>query len=129
MKGKIVILVIMTTILFGNIFTYKSEAMKVSPEELKRIDMLLNEKSEYVHEADKEILEKYKEKLKSYEVLSQEEKDYLRECYLNMIRNKLGEEEFSEYCKLIEKRSGKGEFTQPERFRLYELEKELRECR
>ena len=47
--------------------------------------------------------------------------------YLNMIRNKLGEEKFNEYCKLIEKRSSSAEFTQPERFRLYELEKELRE--
>ena len=44
-----------------------------------------------------------------------------------MIRNKLGEEKFNEYCKLIEKRSSSAEFTQPERFRLYELEKELRE--
>ena len=63
----------------------------------------------------------------NYEILSQEEKDNLRECYLNMIRNKLGEEKFNEYCKLIEKRSSSAEFTQPERFRLYELEKELRE--
>ena len=39
-----------------------------------------------------------------------------------MIRNKLGEEKFNEYCKLIEKDSS-AEFTQPERFRLYELER------
>ena len=58
------------------------------------------------------MLEGYREKLLNYEILSQEEKDNLRECYLNMIRNKLGEEKFNEYCKLIEKRSNSEEFTQ-----------------
>ena len=87
----------------------------------------LKENDAYVHDEDKKVLEGYKEKLLNYEILNQEEKDYLRECYLNMIRNKLGEEKFNEYCKLIEKRSSSVEFTQSEKFRLYELEKELRE--
>ena len=98
-----------------------------TPEEAERIEMLLKESDAYVHDEDKKVLEGYREKLLNYEILTQEEKDYLRECYLNMIRNKLGEEKFNEYCKLIEKRSSSAEFTQPERFRLYELEKELRE--
>ena len=106
---------------------FKANALILSPEEAERIEMLLKESDAYVHDEDKKVLEGYREKLLNYEILSQEEKDNLRECYLNMIRNKLGEEKFNEYCKLIEKRSSSAEFTQPERFRLYELEKELRE--
>ena len=118
---------IMAIILFINFLVFKANALILSPEEAERIEMLLKESDAYVHDEDKKVLEGYREKLLNYEILTQEEKDYLRECYLNMIRNKLGEEKFNEYCKLIEKRSSSAEFTQPERFRLYELEKELRE--
>lgn len=59
-------------------------------------------------------------------VLSQEEREYIQECELNVIRKKLGDAQFEEYKKLIEKRSSGAEFQQPERFRLYELEKMLR---
>ena len=117
----------MAIILFINFLTFEANALILSPEEIERIEMLLKENDVYVHDEDKKVLEGYKEKLLNYEILNQEEKDYLRECYLNMIRNKLGEEKFNEYCKLIEKRSSSVEFTQSEKFRLYELEKELRE--
>ena len=127
MKSKNTVLCIMAIILFINFLTFEANALILSPEEIERIEMLLKENDAYVHDEDKKVLEGYKEKLLNYEILTQEEKDYLRECYLNMIRNKLGEEKFNEYCKLIEKRSSSAEFTQPERFRLYELEKELRE--
>ena len=127
MKSKNTVLCIMAIILFINFLTFEANALILSPEEIERIEMLLKENDAYVHDEDKKVLEGYREKLLNYEILTQEEKDYLRECYLNMIRNKLGEEQFNEYCKLIEKRSSSAEFTQPERFRLYELEKELRE--
>ena len=127
MKSKNTFLYIMAILLFINFLEFKANALILSPEEAERIEMLLKESNTYVHDEDKKVLEGYREKLLNYEMLSQEEKDYLRECYLNMIRNKLGEEKFNEYCKLIEKRSSSAEFTQPERFRLYELEKELRE--
>ena len=127
MKSRNTFLYIMVILLFINFLEFKANALILSPEEAERIEMLLKESDAYVHDEDKKVLEGYREKLLNYEMLSQEEKDYLRECYLNMIRNKLGEEKFNEYCKLIEKRSSSAEFTQPERFRLYELEKELRE--
>ena len=127
MKSRNTVLCIMAIILFINFLVFKANALILSPEEAERIDMLLKESDAYVHDEDKKVLEGYREKLLNYEILTQEEKDYLRECYLNMIRNKLGEEKFNEYCKLIEKRSSSAEFTQPERFKLYELEKELRE--
>lgn len=127
MKSRNTVLCIMAIILFINFLVVKANALILSPEEAERIEMLLKESDAYVHDEDKKVLEGYREKLLNYEILSQEEKDNLRECYLNMIRNKLGEEKFNEYCKLIEKRSSSAEFTQPERFRLYELEKELRE--
>ena len=127
MKSRNTFLYIMVIILFINFLVFKANALILSPEEAERIEMLLKESDAYVHDEDKKVLEGYREKLLNYEILTQEEKDYLRECYLNMIRNKLGEEKFNEYCKLIEKRSSSAEFTQPERFRLYELEKELRE--
>ena len=127
MKSKNTVLCIMAIILFINFLTFEANALILSPEEIERIEMLLKENDAYVHDEDKKVLEGYTEKLLNYEILTQEEKDYLRECYLNIIRNKLGEEKFNEYCKLIEKRSSSAEFTQPERFRLYELEKELRE--
>ena len=127
MKSRNTVLCIMAIILFINFLVFKANALILSPEEAERIEMLLKESDAYVHDEDKKVLEGYREKLLNYEILTQEEKDYLRGCYLNMIRNKLGEEKFNEYCKLIEKRSSSAEFTQPERFRLYELEKELRE--
>ena len=127
MKSRNTVLCIMAIILFINFLVFKANALILSPEEAERIEMLLKESDAYVHDEDKKVLEGYREKLLNYEILSQEEKDNLRECYLNMTRNKLGEEKFNEYCKLIEKRSSSAEFTQPERFRLYELEKELRE--
>ena len=127
MKSRNTVLCIMAIILFINFLVFKANALILSPEEAERIEMLLKESDAYVHDEDKKVLEGYREKLLNYEILTQEEKDYLRECYLNMIRNKLGEEKFNEYFKLIEKRSSSAEFTQPERFRLYELEKELRE--
>ena len=127
MKSRNTVLCIMAIILFINFLVFKANALILSPEEAERIEMLLKESDAYVHDEDKKVLEGYREKLLNYEILTQEEKDYLRECYLNMIRNKLGEEKFNEYCKLIAKRSSSAEFTQPERFRLYELEKELRE--
>ena len=127
MKSRNTVLCIMAIILFINFLVFKANALILSTEEAERIEMLLKESDAYVHDEDKKVLEGYREKLLNYEILTQEEKDYSRECYLNMIRNKLGEEKFNEYCKLIEKRSSSAEFTQPERFRLYELEKELRE--
>ena len=104
MKSKNAVLCIMAIILFINFLAFEANALILSPEEIERIEMLLKENDAYVHDEDKKVLEGYKEKLLNYEILNQEEKDYLRECYLNMIRNKLGEEKFNEYCKLIEKR-------------------------
>ena len=75
---------------------------------------------------EKEGLNEIINKLNKYRVLSQEERDYIQECELNVIRKKLGEAQFEEYRRLIEKRSSGAEFQQPERFRLYELEKMLR---
>ena len=87
MKSKNTVLCIMAIILFINFLTFEANALILSPEEIERIEMLLKENDAYVHDEDKKVLEGYKEKLLNYEILNQEEKDYLRECYLNMIKH------------------------------------------
>ena len=72
------------------------------------------------------ILEILRDETDANHTLSQEEREYIRECQLSIIRKKLGDAQFEEYKKLIEKRSSGSEFQQEERFRLYELEKLLR---
>lgn len=100
-----------------------------SPNVESRIERIINDKSPVITEEIKSDLMKLKQKIKNYEVITQEELEFIRNCELDIIRSKLGDAQFEEYCKLIEKREGNGEFLPPERYRLYELEKQLNSVR
>lgn len=97
-----------------------------SPREVIKIDEILDDKTGALSEQEKETLIHIKDKIKSYEALSQEEVDFIRDCDLKIIKNKLGDVKFEEYSKLIKKRATKEEFSQDERIRLFQLEKEIR---
>lgn len=120
---KILLFVIITTLSLNN-FIESTSAF--SPEEGKKIEAFIEKNDDLISEEEKENLNQIISKLNKYMVLSQEEREYIQECELNVIRKKLGDAQFEEYKKLIEKRASGAEFQQPERFRLYELEKMLR---
>lgn len=96
------------------------------PKELVKINEILEDKSSFLSEQEKENLLNLKDKLNNYQVLTQEEVDFIRECDLKIIRGKLGDSKFEEYSKLINKRATKSEFDQDERLRLFQLEKEIK---
>lgn len=112
-------------ILSLNMFINKVFAF--SPEEGKKIEQFIEKNNSLISEEEKKNLNEIISKLNKYMALSQEEREYIQECELNIIRKKLGDAQFEEYKKLIEKRSSDAEFQQPDRFRLYELEKMLRQ--
>ena len=89
-------------------------------------DEILEDKSGSLSEQEKEALIELKDKLNSYQALSQEDIDFIRDCDLKIIRSKLGDAKFEEYFKLISKRATKEEFSQDERLRLFQLEKEIK---
>lgn len=97
-----------------------------SPKEVIKIDEILEDKSGSLSEQEKEALIELKDKLNSYQALSQEDIDFIRDCDLKIIRSKLGDAKFEEYFKLISKRATKEEFSQDERLRLFQLEKEIK---
>lgn len=97
-----------------------------SPKEVIKIDEILEDKSGALSEQERESLIGLKDKLKNYQVLSQEDVDFIRDCDLKIIRTKLGDAKFEEYSKLITKRATKEEFNQDERIRLFQLEKEIK---
>ena len=97
-----------------------------SPREVIKIDEILEDKSGALSEQERESLIGLKDKLKNYQVLSQEDVDFIRDCDLKIIRTKLGDVKFEEYSKLITKRATKEEFNQDERKRLFQLEKEIK---
>lgn len=107
-----------------------SEVQSVmTPNVGSRIERLLEDTSGTISEEVKNKLVTLEQKIKNYEVITQEELEFIRNCELDIIRSKLGDAQFEEYCKLIEKREGNGEFLPPERYRLYELEKQLNNIR
>ncbi len=112
-------------ILSLNMFINKAYAF--SPEEGKKIEQFIEKNNSLISEEEKKNLNEIISKLNKYMALSQEEREYIQECELNIIRKKLGDAQFEEYKTLIEKRSSDAEFQQPDRFRLYELEKMLRQ--
>ena len=97
-----------------------------SPKEVIKIDEILEDKSGSLSEQEKEALIELKDKLNSYQALSQEDIDFIRDCDLKIIRSKLGDAKYEEYFKLISKRATKEEFSQDERLRLFQLEKEIK---
>lgn len=120
---QFLIAIIVTTI---SLNSFTESKLACSPEEGKKLELFIEKNNDLISTEDKENLNKIILKLNKYMVLSQEEREYIQECELNVIRKKLGDVQFEEYKKLIEKRSSGAEFQQPERFRLYELEKMLR---
>lgn len=123
---KILKLLIFTCTLFIGINLYQLYPEAYSPEEGQKIEAFIDKNEDLLSSEEKDNLSEIINKLNKYVVLSQEEREYIRECELNVIRKKLGDAQFEEYKKLIEKRASGAEFQQPERFRLYELEKMLR---
>lgn len=117
------LIVIMTTI---SLNSFIESTLAYSPEEGKKLEIFIEKNDSLISMEEKENLNQIISKLNKYMVLSQEEREYIQECELNVIRKKLGDAQFEEYKKLIEKRSSGAEFQQPERFRLYELEKMLK---
>lgn len=128
-KGIIVIMTLFT--LFQYPYDIESGSFKedninvVSPKEISKIEELLNNSDGILDGNEKNMLTEIENKIKNYQVLVQEELDFIRECELKVISTKLGPEKFEEYCNLIKKRDGKEEFDQDKRFRLLELEREL----
>lgn len=120
---KVILFVIITTL---SLNSFIESTFAFSPEEGKKIETFIEKNNDLISAEEKENLNEIILKLNKYMVLSQEEREYIQECELNVIRKKLGDAQFEEYKKLIEKRSSGAEFQQPERFRLYELEKLLR---
>ena len=124
-KDIIKIIVLVSIIVFKiNFEVYASLAY--SPEEGSKIESFIEKNNDLLSSEEKSNLNDIVIKLNKYNTLSQEEREYIRECQLSIIRKKLGDVQFEEYKKLIEKRSSGSEFQQEERFRLYELEKLLR---
>lgn len=124
-KDIIKIIVLVSIIVFKiNFEVYASLAY--SPEEGSKIERFIEKNNDLLSSEEKSNLNDIVIKLNKYNTLSQEEREYIRECQLSIIRKKLGDVQFEEYKKLIEKRSSGSEFQQEERFRLYELEKLLR---
>ncbi|CUO22654.1 hypothetical protein [Clostridium disporicum] len=123
---KILKLLIFTCTLFIGINLCQLYPEAYSPEEGQKIEAFIDKNEDLLSSEEKDNLSEIINKLNKYVVLSQEEREYIRECELNVIRKKLGDAQFEEYKKLIEKRASGSEFQQPERFRLYELEKMLR---
>ena len=120
---KVILFVIITTL---SLNSFIESTFAFSPEEGKKIETFIEKNNDLISAEEKENLNEIILKLNKYMVLSQEEREYIQECELNVIRKKLGDAQFEEYKKLIEKRASGAEFQQPERFRLYELEKMLR---
>ena len=124
-KDIIKIIVLVSIIVFKiNFEVYASLAY--SPEEGSKIESFIEKNNDLLSSEEKSNLNDIVIKLNKYNTLSQEEREYIRECQLSILRKKLGDAKFEEYKKLIEKRSSGSEFQQEERFRLYELEKLLR---
>ena len=117
------ILVIITLVLTLNIFTIGAYA---SPKEAEKIKNFIEKNESLLTNENKKNLEGIIEKLDNYEVISQEEREYIRECELNVIREKLGDAQYDEYMKLLEKRRSSENFEQSDRLRLYQLEKLLK---
>ena len=107
-----------------SLFNISAYTIINTPEELERIETMLD--GGYLESGEKDELMRIKGKLVKYEVLTNDENEYIRQCYLNIIKKKLGDDKFQEYCKLLERRENAVEFTQPERLRLYQLEKEIK---
>ena len=117
------ILVIISLVLTLNIFTIGAYA---SPKEAEKIKNFIEKNESLLTNENKKNLEGIIEKLDNYEVISQEEREYIRECELNVIREKLGDAQYDEYMKLLEKRRSSENFEQSDRLRLYQLEKILK---
>ena len=98
------ILVIISLVLTLNIFTIGAYA---SPKEAEKIKNFIEKNESLLTNENKKNLEGIIEKLDNYEVISQEEREYIRECELNVIREKLGDAQYDEYMKLLEKRRSK----------------------
>lgn len=120
---RIVLFTIIIALSLNNII---KTPLAYSPEEGKKLEKFIEKNNDLISTEEKENLKEIILKLDKYMVLSQEEREYIQECELNVIRKKLGDAQFEEYKRLIEKRSSGVEFQQPERFRLYELEKMLK---
>lgn len=104
---------------------YETEAC---PSEGNKFDSFWSSKNEsYLSEAEKEQVNKFKEKVSKGEVLTISETNILKKLKSQVIKKKLGDEKFKELEKLLEKREDSVELTLPERQRLYELNKEARE--
>ena len=117
------ILVIISLVLTLNIFTIGAYA---SPKDAEKIKNFIEKNESLLTNENKKNLEGIIEKLDNYEVISQEEREYIRECELNVIREKLGDAQYDEYMKLLEKRRSSENFEQSDRLRLYQLEKLLK---
>lgn len=123
---NIIKLALFTIMIILSLNNMNNNVKAYSPEEGKKLEEFIKKNNDLISNEEKESLNEIISKLNKHRVLLQKEREYIQECELNVIRKKLGDAQFEEYKKLIEKRSSGAEFSQPERFRLYELEKMLR---
>ena len=102
---KILKLLIFTCTLFIGINLCQLYPEAYSPEEGQKIEAFIDKNEDLLSSEEKDNLSEIINKLNKYVVLSQEEREYIRECELNVIRKKPGDAQFEEYKKLIEKRA------------------------
>ena len=93
------------------------------PREITELENLIENNN--LSATYREELSRLKEKMDNDMILEQEELDFIRECRIELIRDKLGEQLFERYCKLMEIKESDVEFTQEDRYELYEIEKLL----
>ena len=104
---KVILFVIITTL---SLNSFIESTFAFSPEEGKKIETFIEKNNDLISAEEKENLNEIISKLNKYMVLSQEEREYIQECELNVIRKKLGDAQFEEYKKLNRKRASGAEF-------------------
>ena len=122
---KVIKKIILTLIIITIPYTINTYGKNLILDDKEKIDILLSENLlEEIYIEDLIII---KDKINDNEALSKEDIELIQYCEQDIIKKKVGEEVFEEYKKLIEKRKSNPEFTQEERYRIYEIEKEIKE--
>ena len=129
MKKNLVIRIVMILICCISISKVEVAANNITntiyiPKNITDLDSLI--KNENLSNTYREELSRLKEKIDKDMILEQEELNFIRECRIELIRGKLGDQLFERYCKLMEIRESDAEFTQENRYELYEIEKLLK---
>ena len=122
---KFISIIFIISIMFISL-SCNTKLVSASPKEGKKLEEFIDKNQGILTKENIDSINIIIEKLNKYEVITQDERDYIRECELSVIRSKLGDAQFEEYKKLIERRAKEADFPQHDRLRIYELEKLLK---